>query len=703
MKLKVNIKNKLIIFGTGLLAFLVTSCFSPTMDKGVMGDADNPTGGFSFTLVNDTGGAIKAVMLDEYECGDMAPGDSCRSVYKYRPWDVVVSYTTGGERGIGESFEKKASVETEPGSSFTHSLKMESDYVAVWVNNNSARIVDAAGINFTGTGAPSGIDQFEAVSEDIKVYENMAVDTSTQVFSTTLSSSLSQNQNTIIPGTVTVNYEALDQALELDAVMVTSEDLNQNINIEGEVLTPEGLVISQNLAIPEHSKVIGGTVYLYMEGIGHELTKDDSGGSLYTSSGYVKADPVPTVEYLTGALSLTLNVDPAGKAVTANYEYSTKNITRTLAHKNIKPGTLIIYKGATQIGEDSAGDGTIIDSGGGEITGTGTVDYAEGTVSFMLNDFSETDNITCSYEYYAKTITMDIGDDIKSGSLVVKVNGTAAGTDSDNDDGTGTISGEGISSGTINYSTGALTLELTTHPGYASYNTAVTGDYSYKIAGDDGSGAITSSTGKIDGSAGASNAIDYDTGGIEFALTSDMLNTSVNLRYRYQVPLAKKTTGTQVDVTAPFTVSSGTDVVEGTILLPEGSFLVPASAAFSVDDGSGAIPFTSYSEVIGNSGCAAVSADQIGVPGTVNFTTGEVSFTLFNNFGTNPVVSCIYSHVTAGERLFLGFFKKSETNNITIMDLNGASIEEYWKFDSLGDLIMQNETGSNILELYLYE
>ena len=67
------------------------------------------------------------------------------------------------------------------------------------------------------------------------------------------------------------------------------------------------------------------------------------------------------------------------------------------------------------------------------------------------------------------------------------------------------------------------------------------------------------------------------------------------------------------------------------------------------------------------------------------------------------MVTCTYSHITVGERIFLGFFKKSGTNNITIMDLNGSSIEKYWKFDSPVDLITQNDAGSNILELYLYE
>ncbi len=204
--------------------------------------------------------------------------------------------------------------------------------------------------------------------------------------------------------------------------------------------------------------------------------------------------------------SLLARIAQVGTATTVTSESngnspsSGTTVSWTLAHFPVKPGTLsatIASVVSGNITDTDNGNGTGSLAGVGVLSGT--ITYATGVVALTLDvALGSAEAITSSYKYYAATAVSDESNGntpasgeavtwtlshapVQPGSLSAQIADVVTGniTDTNNGNGTGALSGTGVTSGTITYATGVISLVLSSPLSVAK---AITSSYGYFAA-----------------------------------------------------------------------------------------------------------------------------------------------------------------------------------------------------------------------------
>lgn len=354
--------------------------------------------------------------------------------------------------------------------------------------------------------------------------------------------------------------------------------------------------------------------------------------------------------------------------------------TGKIIHPNLVSVTSITTSGIYVIGSDD-GVGTITGEGGI----TGTVDYANGIISLSFSTpiFLAQTRISFPYEkvstlnpsapsyQYTPSITSSLYSAVVPGSITVTAtrrdnNVVITGTD----DGNGNISGTGITTGTINYSSGFFSITFATDVYLSTINivyTHLVGDalllnaYLYAVssysanlndnlkpgdvvvtAKDYQSGVTYSAT---DDGLGAFNhdgitgTINYTTGAISLTFASPVRYGSINVAMivpqSYSEIVWTFGTNEYYDVFAGSIIIDYTYLAESTITLTAGDYpvtsynadtgptLVAGLVTISAEDYETGVIYTATDDGIG-----AFNHDGIG--GTVTYETGEVALTFAN-------------------------------------------------------------------------
>lgn len=672
-------------------------------------------GGYTVTITNGTGGYLSSLQVGETVCSDVAPDATCVATYNYRPVDLEITYT--GKQVLGypaaaDVYTNKIERTPEVGTtSYEETLVLEDSWVSVWVENTSesyavdmlsignaitnnvtdeslffsgntvstyldnSNIIDPAGIAFEVDGSPINASvnvAGEITGSDIR-------DTGFLNFKT---GGIFFQLNNPSPPSVTINYSYRPGG---EYTGVTNEEIGfANVDTE----------VSGNLA-----NVGVSNVKIYATVAGEKLSH-----SVPAKEGNPEED-------------LTVS---AGKATLLN---NSSNGAWILKNS-------VTLKGDSEIlaTDDGAGKLVPVDERL-DPEGTHTIDYSKGKISIELATGVTISDYTITYQYI-KALNHNLLRVPKADTLIIKEGDTVIATDKISEDTTniGLLEGDSVRTNvsSINYTTGELDLMLYTERYDVNVLSGpVTVEYAYKIGEGTGSGENVSltgngiSTGTVNTLTGAINfsfnttsvsaPADQNGDGIFAEHTITALHCDYHFPYAVHVEDNFPNLSAAIDAAEVLTFDADTRIVNTMLAHKhvDQSNAVTIKAKYTEPDGTGEEEFT-ISAVAPSGGATGVLNDGTSDVGTINYATGRVTFTVPDPADSSYVLSSVtveaYNYFTANSsnKTWAGFFKKStfESKSFFVMNMTDANtIAHYCEFTDDDFYYEANDSGSLILNL----
>ncbi len=436
----------------------------------------------------------------------------------------------------------------------------------------------------------------------------------------------------------------------------------------------------------------------------------------------------------TGISNLKIYASVTGEQLTHDVEdealtvsFSDKIGQGTLGKNNsvycvVMRNSVIIKGDDTVIAEDD-GNGNLVSSGGYlDTAGTNSIDYNTGEVTFTFVDSPGYGSYSVSYRYL-ESIKYQLKQMPKKGTVKIKSNGTVIAEEVINDDGDYILKGDDIATNCrVHYTDpdgipgdgfdaqdlaftfiGALNME-----DKAKFPEHITVEYAYEIGNDN--------AGSLEGAGGIdTGTIDYDTGVYTFTFDTgeiDAEHTVTALHCDYHFPYA-------VNIDTNFAEPSvATDGAETLVFDADMKTVNTKLAHQHVDTAHAVTIWARYSDPTGAGADEDIQIDANLTTGrllngatdvgSINFTTGRVTFTVPDPLDSSYVLSSVwadtYNYFVAGSsnKTWAGFFKKStfESKSFFVMNMTDANtIAHYCEFTDDDFYYEANDSGSLILNL----
>jgi len=433
-------------------------------------------GYFAFSLTNETGGTLTNVKVDETSCGtEYPPGssryimeagaDPCVVFYQFRPDKVYIEYSAEKVMGCGVDFTEKEEYETSPGDrSGEIGIALDNKFFSFSLQNTADNIVDMIGFNFTDSASDgvTALSEFSLTTDYLNQKDEVIVSEQSAVTDSKLEYSAVSSFNLFISSKTSEGAMVLDEELvnESDPSNPASETLYRyNQEEETGLLNVRG----NHSGLLNNTYIKTGTVKVYLNNV--EIGSDEIAEGILEGAGIDSAFD-SAVDYKTGQIAFRLSGAPdEAHEITCTYTYYDNTVvaddlsTAVLPHSEIKQGSLQIRLGETLIGwckPESPGNLIGYDDGKGKGVLSGTFDYSNSELVLVVNDdvvdsvFDGEAEISCSYTYKIA------------------------------DDSGGSLSGAGLTSGSIDPAAGTVSFELTAET-VPAYTYEVTCDYHYGI------------------------------------------------------------------------------------------------------------------------------------------------------------------------------------------------------------------------------